>query len=389
MFLKKERRNRMKKLFVSLSILITGVMSVYALPPASAGYGLVWSDEFDGTSLDTINNWNFDTIPRSGAQWYIDTRSCVTVENGNLTIWSKYNPNAAIPDKYTSSWIDSHDKKIFTYGYFEARVKAPLGQVSGPGLWAAVWLLGNSIHHGTAWPLCGEMELYDQRPSNEIVNPPSAQPVPAIIGDNEFLATCHYANGSGYFAQPVYHTLQHNYSAALSDRFHTYGLLWDSLHVEYYFDDTLFWDVDFPANFGVPNINLPENFTTFHSPFFWIINVAVGGSYQGYNINNAIFPTKMELDYVRVYQKGIVKTVNKNVKQQTSRSFALINPSTAQLKVFDLSGKLVADYTNKVKRMKAGENVMKILPSAFSNGIYVLTLIDNGLSASRILVTAQ
>jgi len=52
----------------------------------------------------------------------------------------------------------------------------------------------------------------------------------------------------------------------------------------------------------------------------------------------------MLVDYVRVYQKGIVKTVNEDVKQQTSRLFTLINPSTARLTVYDLSGKLVADY---------------------------------------------
>jgi hypothetical protein len=163
--------------------------------------------------------------------------------------------------------------------------------------------------------------------------------------------------------------------------------------VEYYFDDTLYWGTDFPTvngtNFGTPSINLPENTVAFHSPFYWIINVQVGGSYQGHNIHNNIFPTKMLVDYVRVYQKGIVKTVNKDVMQQTSRSFALINPSTAQLKVFDLSGKLVADYSSRVRRMKKGDNVMKMAPFTLSNGAYVVKLMDNGVSASRMLVTAR
>jgi hypothetical protein len=233
------------------------------------------------------------------------------------------------------------------------------------------------------------MELYEQRPGNILLRANSPQPVPAAIGDNEFIACCHYGvNGAA-----SYHCLQYNYPTALSDRFHTWGILWDSLHVEYYFDDTLFWGVDYPVvngtNFGVPNINLPENEVTFHSPFYWIINVEVGGSYQGQNINTAIFPTKMELDYVRVYQKGIVKTVNKDIKQPISRSFELINPSTAQLKLFDLNGKLVADYSSKVKRMKAGDNVMKMLPPTLSNGTYMVKLVDNGVSASRILVTAR
>jgi beta-glucanase (GH16 family) len=379
----------MKKLFVSLSMLIIGVVSAYALPPAAAGYYLFWSDEFNGTSLDTVNNWSFDTGIVAGVEEESYHRACVTVENGNLVIWSKLNTYGGY-SPYASGRIDTHDKKIFTYGYFETRMITPAGQVPGPGLWSAVWLLGNSINHGVPWPTCGQMELYEQRPSNAVVQPAAPQPVPATIGDNEFIGTCHYGVNGG----PSYHSCQHNYSQCLCDGYHTYGLFWDSTHVEYYFDDTLYWGTDFPivngTNFGTPSINLPENTAAFHSPFYWIINVAVGGSYQGQNINPAIFPTKMLIDYVRVYRKPMVGVGNSDImRQQTHRSLALVNPSTAQLKVYDLSGKPVADYSGKVKRMQAGDNAMKMLPSTLSNGVYVVKLVDNGLSASRILVTAR
>jgi beta-glucanase (GH16 family) len=265
----------------------------------------------------------------------------------------------------------------------------PVGQVSGPGLWPAVWLLGNSINHGVAWPTCGEMELYEQRPSNVVVQANAPEPVPATIGDDEFIACCHYGVNGG----ASYHNCQHNYSQCLCDGYHTYGLLWDSTHVEYYFDDTLYWGQDFPivngTNFGTPSINLPENTVAFHSPFYWIINVAIGGSYQGENINNAIFPTKMLIDYVRVYQKGSVKTVNKDFKQQTQHSFALVNPATARLAVYDLGGKLVADYSGRVRQMKTGDNAMKMVTPMLSNGAYVVKLMDNGGEASRVLVRAR
>jgi len=58
-----------------------------------------------------------------------------------------------------------------------------------------------------------------------------------------------------------------------------------STHVEYYFDDTLYWGRDFPimnaTNFGTPSINLPENTVAFHSPFYWTINVQIGGHIRG------------------------------------------------------------------------------------------------------------
>ena len=341
-----------------------------------------------------MNNWSYDTIPVYNADQEFYTRSCVTVENGNLVIWSKYNPNGigspALP-MYTSGNINSHDKKIFTYGYFECRMITPVGQVSGPGLWSAVWLLGNSMYHGVAWPTCGEMELYEQRTSNLMVQANSPQPVPATIGDNEFIACCHYAGVNGAAS---YHSCQHNYPTCLCDGYHTYGLLWDSTHVEYYFDDTLYWGTNYPivngTNFGTPSIVQATNWDAFHSPFYWIINVAIGGNYQGQNINRAIFPTKMLIDYVRVYQKDVVGVVNNDIgRQQTLHSFSLVNPATAQLRVYDLNGKLVADYSSKVRRMKTGDNVMNMVSSTLSNGTYVVRLMDNGVSASRMLVKAR
>jgi beta-glucanase (GH16 family) len=387
----------MRKFFVSLSMFIVGVVPVSALPPAAEGYTLVWSDEFDGTSLDTVNNWRHDTGMVYATEQESYHRANVAVENGNLVIWCRYNPNGtpsgkdAATAKYTSGRIDTHDKKIFTYGYFEVRMISPVGQVSGPGLWSAVWLLGNSIHHGVGWPTCGEMEIYEQRPSNAIVTASQPQPVPATIGDNEFLATCHYGINGG----PSYHSCQRNYPTCLCDGYHKYGLLWDSTHVEYYFDDTLYWGPDFPivngTNFGTPSITQSANWDAFHSPFYWIIQVIIGSAYQGQNINNAIFPTKMLVDYVRVFQKCCccVSVAGKDVRRQTLRSFDLVNPATALLTVYDLSGKLVADYSGRVKLMKKGDNALKIVPSALSNGAYVIRLMDNGVPASRILVTTR
>ena len=381
----------MKKLLVFLSMLVFVTGAAYALPKNvtdTLKMGLVWSDEFNGTVLDTVNAWSYDTIyPQPNAEQEHYKRSCVEVSNGRLIIWSKLNTFGV---QYASGKIDTHDKKIFTYGYFEAAIQGPIGVgKNGPALWSAVWLLGNSINHGVAWPACGEMELYEQRPSNAVVQANMPQPVPATIGDNEFIGCCHYGVNGG----PSYHSCLHTYSTCLCDHYHTYGLLWDSTHVEYYYDDTLYWGPNFPivdtTNFGTPSITQGTNWDAFHSPFYWMIDVALGGPYQGQNINNAIFPTKMLVDYVRVYQMGVLGINGEIRKQQTLRSFALVNPSTARLKVYDLSGKLVADYSSRVRRMKTGDNVMKVLPSMLSNGAYVVKLMDNGESASRMLVTAR
>jgi beta-glucanase (GH16 family) len=381
----------MKKLLVFLSMLVLGTGAAYALPKNitdTLKMGLAWSDEFNGTVLDTVNAWSYDTIyPQPNAEQEHYKRACVEVSNGRLIIWSKLNTYGV---QYASGKIDTHDKKIFTYGYFEAAIQGPIGVgKNGPALWSAVWILGNSIHHGVGWPTCGEMELYEQRTCSCIVPANAPQPVPAVAGDNEFIACCHYGVNGG----ASYHSCQHNYAKPLTDRFHTYGVLWDTNYVKYYWDDTLFWGPNYPtAAFTTPSLTLAANQVAFSSPFYWIINAAVGGAYQGQVIDVSIFPTHMDLDYVRVYQRNVPpSTVKNDFRYHAPKTFGLVlaNPSTAQLKVYNLNGKLVADYTNKVRGMKAGDNVMKILPSTLSNGAYVARLTDNGLSTASKIVTAK
>lgn len=42
----------------------------------------------------------------------------------------------------------------------------------------------------------------------------------------------------------------------------------------------------------------------FNSPQFFILNIAVGGTWGGaQGVDNSIFPQEMEVDYVRVYQE--------------------------------------------------------------------------------------
>lgn len=82
-------------------------------------YKLVWSEEFNGASLDTLS-WNYDT----GDQWYNNelqtyAKNNVYVENGNLRIEARR--ETALSKSYTSGRINSAGKRYFTYGKFEAR----------------------------------------------------------------------------------------------------------------------------------------------------------------------------------------------------------------------------------------------------------------------------
>jgi hypothetical protein len=153
----------------------------------------------------------------------------------------------------------------------------------------------------------------------------------------------------------------------------------------------LYWGPNFPtAQFTTPSITTADNKVAFSNPFFFIVNVAVGGAYQGQNIDNSIFPTHLDLDYIRVYQKGVITNASLNhVNKVAPHAYTLVNPSTAELKVYDLRGQLVADYTNKVRQLRAGDNAMKTLPALQSRGAYLVRFTDNGHTFSQNLVSMK
>ncbi|MBT8138874.1 MAG: family 16 glycosylhydrolase, partial [Gammaproteobacteria bacterium] len=82
-------------------------------------------------------------------------------------------------------------------------------------------------------------------------------------------------------------------SGTFADEFHVFSIVWDSNFIRWYLDDatTPFHTIDISSS----------ALSEFRAPFFFLMNIAVGGSLGG-TPNNAIFPQKMIIDYVRVYQ---------------------------------------------------------------------------------------
>ncbi len=103
-----------------------------SLTTTATTYQLVWSDEFEGNSVNA-SNWNFET---GGGGWgnneqqYYQAANA-TVSNGNLVITAK--KQRVKSNAYLSARMTTKGKREFTYGKIEARIKIPLGQ----GLWPA------------------------------------------------------------------------------------------------------------------------------------------------------------------------------------------------------------------------------------------------------------
>ena len=142
-----------------LSIILTTTMVLGLIPcipcvkqvKAESSWKLVWSDEFDGDSLNT-NVWTRETGGSDGGGWgnnelqyYTDRTENSYVSDGTLKIVAKRENYSNC--RFTSARLKTAGKKSFKYGRMEARIKVNGGNQDG--VWPAFWMMGDD---GTSWP---------------------------------------------------------------------------------------------------------------------------------------------------------------------------------------------------------------------------------------------
>jgi beta-glucanase (GH16 family) len=226
---------------------------------------LVWSDEFNGSIGP---DWVFET---GGGGWGNNEleyyrKENATIENGNLVITAKREDFGGY--HYTSARMKTQGKKSWTYGRMEARIKLPVKQ----GTWPGWWMLGSNIS-SVGWPASGELDIMEQ-----------------INTGNTVYGTAHWqaANGS-----------QADYGNSLATTpgdYHVYAIEWDPDYIRWFVDGTQYHVMQITGGTG--------NTQAFAKDFFLLLNMAVGGNWPGFTIDDGGLPAKMYVDYVRVYQKG-------------------------------------------------------------------------------------
>jgi beta-glucanase (GH16 family) len=236
-------------------------------PSGSAFNTLIWSEEFDADGAPNTANWNYDIGTGSNgwgngeSQYYTDRPENIIVEGGFLKITAK--AEVFNGSNYTSSRIHSDNKFQFQYGRAEIRAKLP----TGGGTWPALWTLGSNFDT-VGWPECGEMDIMEHV-GNQQDTVSSATHDPNNFAGN---ARAGSSNVPG-----------------VSDEFHLYSMEWTATEIQFLIDNELYHTV---SNDG----SLPYN-----QDFFFILNVAMGGSFGG-AIDGAFAQSTMEVDYIRVYQ---------------------------------------------------------------------------------------
>lgn len=82
-------------------------------------------------------------------------------------------------------------------------------------------------------------------------------------------------------------------NARFDTDFNIFAIEWDKDKIDFFVNDFLYQRI-------TPNDVSGE--WVFDSPFFMILNVAVGGNYVGFPLPQTPFPQKMIVDYVKVYK---------------------------------------------------------------------------------------
>jgi beta-glucanase (GH16 family) len=236
------------------------------------GLTLKWNEEFTGAALDN-SSWNYET---GGDGWgnnelemYTNSPKNSFITKGGYLVIEARKEKVGSND-YTSARLQTKGKKEFTYGRMDIRAKLPKGQ----GIWPAIWMLGSNIST-TLWPACGEIDIMELL---------GHQPAKAY-------GTMHWGNvGAGSTHIGSEYTLG---NGNFSDKFHVFTIIRSADKIEWFVDEQKFF---------TGNTTDVTGDNPFDKPFFFILNVAVGGHWPGNPDANTSFPQRMIVDYVRVFE---------------------------------------------------------------------------------------
>ena len=231
---------------------------------------LIWAEDFNGTELN-LDQWNIvigngcpELCGFGNNELQVYTDRNYTLVNGLLTITARKEG-----ETYTSTKITSAAKKEFQYGYIEIRAKLPTGH----GVWPAFWMLGTNIEK-VGWPLSGEIDIleYVGREPTMVFN------------------TLHTQASHGYSVNTKKTKIE-----TIEEGFHTFGVDWTKDKMDFYVDGTMVYTF-------IP-LNKTQAEWPFDQPFYFLLNLAIGGNFGGAYIDNTIFPQDFTIDYIKVYSQ--------------------------------------------------------------------------------------
>ncbi len=260
----------------ALTLLLGAAVPATAAPPA--GYALAWKEEFHqgANAVPDPARWNYET---GGGGWgnneletYVnDPPHAHIVLDAAATDGQALQIQATTDGQghYFSARLTTKNKAMPQFGYVEARIKLPYGQ----GIWPAFWMLGGNID-AVSWPTCGEIDILENIGREPSIAHGSLHG-PGYSGGNPLTGSYTLPGGQSF-----------------KNAYHLFALKRTTNAVTFYVDGSAY-----------ETRKASEVKTwVFNQPFFFILNVAVGGRWPGSPDASTVFPQNMLVDYVRVYK---------------------------------------------------------------------------------------
>ncbi len=289
------------------------------LSQPTSDWQMVWSDEFEGDSIN-LNNWTHEVNCIGGGnqerQCYTDSEENSFIEGGMLNILAKQ-AEAGAAQPYTSARLNTRYKADFKYGRIEMRAKLPSGQ----GSWPAFWMLPTDYVYG-GWPRSGEIDIMEAV-NLKVTDPRDGSDQRSVYG------TLHYGQEfPNNDASGVEFIFPEGSNPA--DGFHTYAIEWEEGEIRWYVDDFLYatqrrsttlqsadgdilglrhrgWYSEYLDRESGQLETFYDN-SPFDESFHLILNLAVGGNWPE-NVNDLGIDADafaagqiFTIDYVRVFE---------------------------------------------------------------------------------------
>ena len=243
------------------------------------GWALVWNDEFDGPALN-LEKWSYEIgghgWGNNELQYYSDDDSTAFIQDGKLVLRADIVPqgtgSADNLRYFSSARLRTSGKGDWRYGRIEVKAKLALGQ----GIWPAIWMLPTDWMYG-GWPESGEIDIMEH-----VGYDPGR--VHGSIHTGSYNHKINTQRGGSKLLDKI------------SSKFYVYAIEWYEDRIDFLIDDAKYFSFQ---NDGKNDFNT----WPFNQRFHLLINIAVGGDWPGSPDETTQFPTEMEVEYVRVYEK--------------------------------------------------------------------------------------
>lgn len=281
-------------------------------PETALAWGLVWSDEFNGTTLDRTK-WKPEKSCWGGGnderQCYTGRKKNIRVADGVLRLIARRekftgpdrppeiagNPNPKTTQSFTSGKVRTLGLASWKYGKMEFRAKVPKGQ----GTWPAVWMMPSENYYG-GWPLSGEIDIL------EGVNLGATCGIcKGGVGENRMISAIHFGD-----TRPKNKFLDTRVAlpnlALHSDEFHVWTLEWGEGLLRFYLDGHKYWELKAEQWSTASPRAIGNEVAPFDKPFYIMANLAIGGRLSEDNndkdLPDSLVQAEFAIDWIRIYQ---------------------------------------------------------------------------------------